>query len=39
MIETAGEMPDPRAKIPGALLIREGAFVKAKQMCPLWPFC
>jgi hypothetical protein len=39
MIETAGDMPDPRAKIPGALLIREGAFVKAKQMCPLWPFC
>lgn len=39
MIQTAGGMTNPRAKIAGPLLIREGAFVKAKEICPLWPFC
>ena len=39
MVAEAKGMPNPRAKIPGAVLIREGAFVKAKEICPLWPFC
>lgn len=28
-----------RAALPGLHLIREAAFVKAKEICPLWPFC
>lgn len=39
MIGEAKRMPNPRAKLPGPTLIREGAFVKAKEICPLWPFC
>jgi hypothetical protein len=39
MVAEAKDMPNPRAKLPGAVLIREGAFVKAKEICPLWPFC
>lgn len=39
MVEEARRMPNPRAALPGPLLIREGAFVKAKAICPLWPFC
>ena len=39
MISAAKGMPNPRAKVPGPILIREGAFVKAKEICPLWPFC
>jgi len=39
VIETARSMPNPRSALPGPLLIREGAFVKAKTICPLWPFC
>ena len=39
MIAAAREMFNPRASLPGPLLIREGAFVKAKETCPLWPFC
>jgi hypothetical protein len=39
MIDAANHLPNPRAKLPGPNLIREGAFVKAKEICPLWPFC
>jgi hypothetical protein len=39
MVEEAKRMPNPRAKVPGPTLIREAAFVKAKEICPLWPFC
>lgn len=39
MVEAARRMPDPRAAVKGIGLIREGAFVKAKEICPLWPFC
>lgn len=39
MIEVARKIPDPRASVSGTLLIREAAFVKAKEICPLWPFC
>ncbi len=39
MVEEAKKMPNPRIKLPGNLLIREAAFVKAKSICPLWPFC
>src|SRR4051812_45910476 len=31
--------PNPRSSLPGSVLIREGAFVQAKEICPLWPFC
>lgn len=39
MVESALDLPNPRASLPGPVLIREAAFVKAKEMCPLWPFC
>lgn len=39
MVEAARGMTDPRASVKGPGLIREGAFVKAKEICPLWPFC
>jgi hypothetical protein len=39
MIDEAKVMPNPRAAIAGPTVIREGAFVKAKTLCPLWPFC
>ncbi len=39
MVEAARGMTDPRAAVKGPGLIREGAFVKAKEICPLWPFC
>ena len=39
MLESARGMTDPRASVKGPGLIREGAFVKAKEICPLWPFC
>lgn len=39
MIDEAKVMPNPRASVKGPTLIREGAFVKAKTFCPLWPFC
>ena len=39
MVEEATGMTNTRAKLPGPLLIRENAFVKAKEICPLWPFC
>ncbi len=39
MVEAALVFPNPRAALPGPVLIREAAFVKAKEMCPLWPFC
>lgn len=39
MVEEARLLPNPREALPGPLLIREGAFVKAKAICPLWPFC
>ncbi|MDB5106823.1 MAG: hypothetical protein JWP91_4512 [Fibrobacteres bacterium] len=38
VVETTG-LPNPRASLPGPVLIRENAFVQAKQICPLWPFC
>lgn len=34
MVEESRKTSDPRGKV-----IREGAFVKAKEICPLWPFC
>ena len=39
MVEEAKQIPNPRANLPGPVLIREAAFVKAKEICPLWPFC
>lgn len=39
MIETARAIPNARTANAGPLLIREAAFVKAKEICPLWPFC
>ena len=42
MVEESLSLPDqpnPRASAPRPGLIREGAFVKAKEICPLWPFC
>jgi hypothetical protein len=39
MVDETRRMPNPRASVPGPVLIREGAFVKAKAICPLWPFC
>jgi hypothetical protein len=39
MVEEAKVIPNPRASLPGPVLIREAAFVKAKEICPLWPFC
>ena len=39
MVEENGTYPDTRASLPGPKLIREAAFVKAKEICPLWPFC
>jgi hypothetical protein len=39
MVSEARDSVNTRASLPGALLIREGAFVKAKEICPLWPFC
>ncbi len=39
MVEEARGIPNPRASLPGPMLIREAAFVKAKEICPLWPFC
>lgn len=39
MVEEARRLPNPREKLPGPVLIRENAFVKAKAICPLWPFC
>ena len=39
MVTEARRIPNTRANLPGPLLIREAAFVKAKTICPLWPFC
>ena len=39
MVEENRGYPNPRASLPGPVLIREAAFVKAKEICPLWPFC
>ena len=39
MVEENRAIPNPRAALPGPVLIREAAFVKAKEICPLWPFC
>jgi hypothetical protein len=38
MVEEARTIPNPRASLPGPVLIREAAFVKAKEIFPLWPF-
>lgn len=39
MVEENKLIPNARASLPGLVLIREAAFVKAKEICPLWPFC
>jgi hypothetical protein len=39
MISEAKVMRNTRPALAGPGLIREGAFVKAKTICPLWPFC
>jgi hypothetical protein len=39
MVEENRGYPNARASLPGPVLIREAAFVKAKEICPLWPFC
>jgi hypothetical protein len=39
MVDASKSMPNPRSALPGPVLIREAAFVKAKEICPLWPFC
>ncbi|MDB5049155.1 MAG: hypothetical protein JWO30_2226 [Fibrobacteres bacterium] len=39
MVAEAKIFPNLRASLPGPVLIREAAFVKAKEICPLWPFC
>ena len=39
MVEENRGYPNPRASLPGPVLLREAAFVKAKEICPLWPFC
>jgi hypothetical protein len=39
MIAETKLLPNPRAKVAGPVLIREAAFVKAKEICPLWPYC
>jgi hypothetical protein len=39
MVVEATRIPNTRASLPGPLLIREASFVKAKEICPLWPFC
>jgi hypothetical protein len=39
MIDETRVMKNTRPALPGPLVIREGAFVHAKTICPLWPFC
>jgi hypothetical protein len=39
MVEENRAYPNTRETLPGRMLIREAAFVKAKEICPLWPFC
>ena len=39
MVEENRAFVNTRASLPGPVLIREAAFVKAKEICPLWPFC
>ncbi len=39
MVKAAPQMANTRPNVPGPVLIREAAFVKAKGLCPLWPFC
>ena len=39
MVKESLRIPNTRATLPGPLLIREAAFVKAKEICPLWPYC
>lgn len=39
MVEENRLFANTRASLPGLVLIREAAFVKAKEICPLWPFC
>jgi hypothetical protein len=39
MIDEARILPNTRPSLPGPTLVREGAFVKAKTLAPLWPFC
>lgn len=39
MVEENRSISNPRASLTGPVLIREAAFVKAKEICPLWPFC
>lgn len=39
MVEVTRKLAIPRATLAGPILIREMAFVKAKEICPLWPYC
>ena len=39
MITETRNRPNPRMASAEPNLIREAAFVKAKTLCPLWPFC
>jgi hypothetical protein len=38
MVEESRKLPNPRAPLNAPVLIREAAFVKAKEIFPLWPF-
>jgi hypothetical protein len=39
MVTESRKAAEPRSKVQTIGVIREGAFVKAKALCPLWPFC
>ena len=39
MVEVTRGLSNVRSNLPGPVLIRETAFVKAKELCPLWPYC
>lgn len=39
MVAESRTISDPRSSVQSMGIIREGAFVKAKTLCPLWPFC
>lgn len=39
MLNETRAMTNTRPSLPGPLLVREGAFVKAKSYSALWPYC
>ncbi len=39
MVVESKKVSNLRPAMTGVLFIREGAFVNAKSLCPLWPFC